>query len=300
MLGGLTDAEILGGLPDFVSLPGMLKSSAHEEGGRRFLYLEASNEDPDHQGEIVLQKALVESSDYFLRHGNIDLSHYTIIGPKLGIPNHLSYEIGRPAEVRAKGSTTFVKAELFTGSSPMASNANLVWDSITKQSPPMRWYPSVGGAVLAKSVRLAPNGDKVGVIDRVRWNNIALDRTPVSKTVQEVSQAPIGSFAKAYGGFVMAKTLTAGYGTDSATLAGGGALREQSLMGAPGRDAIHYFDFRDRIAGAMRTGQVGEKPRAADLLTFATKNYGLSHSDAGEYVERFMRDLATGLKRKAS
>lgn len=294
-----TDAEILGDIPDFLSLPGMLKSSAHESGGRRYLYLEASNEDADHQGEIVLQKALVDSADYFLRHGNIDISHYTIIGAKLGIPDHMSYEIGRPSEVRTAGASTFVKCELFQGESPMAKTANTVWDSITKQTPPMRWYPSVGGAVLAKSVRLDPqSGDKIGVIDRVRWNNIALDRTPVSKTVSQVSQVPIGTFAKAFGGFVVTKSLSAGYGTDSAALSGGGALRTQSLMGGSSRDGIHYFEFRDRIAGAMRSGAVGKNPKSADILAFASREYGLSEGKAGEFVERFMGDLRQGVKGK--
>lgn len=293
-----TDAEILGAVPDFVSIPTMLKSTPREEGGERILYVEASNEDVDHQKEVVLQKALVESAPYYLRHGNIDLSHFSLLGPKSGIPNYMEYEIGRPVDVRVEGSRTFVKAQLYKGESAMARNANMVWDSLTKQSPPMAWYASVGGAVLNKSIKVDPvTQERVAVISSVRWNNLALDRCPVNKTVSEVSLAPIGTFAKSLGGFVIAKALEAGYGTDSAALVGGSALREQSLDGA----IKNYWDFRNKLAAAVRGGKVGANPRIADLAAYAIKEFGLSHDETAEYVERFGRDLKAGLeKRKAS
>lgn len=292
----MEDASLLAAVPDYISVGGLLKATPVEESGRRILYFEASNEDVDHQNEVVLQKALAESSDYYLRHGNIDLSHFSILGPKSGIPNYMEYEIGKPAAVQVNGKRTFVKAELYQGDSPMARNANMVWDSLTKQSPPSRWYPSVGGAVLAKSVKLDPvTGDKVAVIERVRWNNTALDRCPVNKSVPEVSTAPVGVFAKALGGFVMTKTLTAGYGADSAALAGGEALRVQSLQGV-----VHsYFDFRNKLADALRKRGIGNDPGARELVEFSAKEFGLSHGDAAEWVERFMRDLKISLNKRS-
>lgn len=209
----LNDAQLLAAVPEYVAFGGMLKASPMTEGDERILYLEASNEDVDHQGEIVMQKALSDSADYYLRHGNVDLSHYSLLGPKSGIPDFMSYEVGKPIAVRVDGRRTFVKAQLYRGDSPMAKNANMVWDSITKQSPPSRWYPSVGGAVLAKSIKIDPKTrERVAVIEKVRWNNIALDRCPVNKTVPEVSTAPVGVFAKSLGGFVLSKALEAGYG----------------------------------------------------------------------------------------
>jgi len=145
----MNDAAMLAEIPEYITLgSAFLKAVPAEEAGERFLYMEASNEDPDHQHEVVLQKALEDSASYFLRHGNIDLSHYTLLGPKAGIANHYEYEIGKPVDVRVQGDRTFVKAQLYKGDSAMARNANMVWDSLTKQSPPARWYPSVGGAVL--------------------------------------------------------------------------------------------------------------------------------------------------------
>lgn len=293
----LDDESLLASVPEFISVGGLLKASPMEDGGGRFVFFEASNEDVDHQNEVVLQKALENSADYYLRHGNIDLSHFSILGPKSGIPNYMEYEIGKPVAVRIDGKRTFVKAELYKGDSAMARNANMVWDSLTKQSPPMRWYPSVGGSVLAKSVKIDPvTKNKVAVIEKVRWNNTALDRCPVNRTVPEVSMAPVGVFAKSLGGFVMSKALEAGYGTDVASLTGGAALGMQSLdAGGPS----NYFDFRNRIADALRSRAAGNNPGIKELVEYSANKFGLSHADAAEWVERFMRDLKTGLNKRS-
>ena len=283
----LHDADLLAAIPDHISLGSMLKATPSEEGGERILYIEASNEDVDHQNEVVLQKALAESAGYFLRHGNIDLSHYTILGPKSGIPNFMEYEIGKPVDVSINGRQTFVKAQLYQGESPMAKNANMVWDSLTRQSPPSRWYPSVGGSVLEKSVKLDPKtGDKIAVVSAVRWNNIALDRCPVNRTVPEVSTVPVGVFAKSLGGFVIAKALEASYATDAAGKVGGAAFGAQSLD-----QGVHsYFDFRHRISDALLKKRA--KASGRDITTYAMNQLGLSADEAAEWVERFLRDLS--------
>lgn len=290
----LDDAALLAAVPDYFQVGGLLKATPSQEGDRRIIYFEASNEDVDHQGEVVLQKALEDSSAHYLRHGNIDLSHFTMLGPKMGLANYHDYEIGRPIEVRVDGRKTFVKAELYKGESPMAKNATMVWDSMTKQSPAARWYPSVGGAVLAKSVKIDPvTKNKIAVVEKVRWANTALDRQPVNKTVAEASAAPVGVFAKSLGGFVMSKMLTAGYGTDSAGLEGGAALRKQSLD----RRVANYWDFREAMAGALKSGRVKEMS-AGGMSSYGAKEFGLSQDEAAEYVERFMRDLKNGLKKR--
>ena len=282
----MNDAAMLAEIPEYITLgSAFLKATPAEEAGERFLFMEASNEDPDHQHEVVLQKALEDSASYFLRHGNIDLSHYTLLGPKAGIANHYEYEIGKPVDVRVQGDRTFVKAQLYKGDSAMARNANMVWDSLTKQSPPARWYPSVGGAVLAKSVRIDPDTKaKVGVVERVRWSNIALDRMPVNKTVPEISTLPVGTFAKSLGGFVIAKALDAGTATDVAALTGGGALGKQSLD----RTIHSYWDFREVLSGALRRGRVQPKPAALQRYALSL---GLDPDAAAEFVERFFHDM---------
>lgn len=294
----MCDDAMLCAVPEFISLGGLLKATPSVEGEDRVLYFEASNEDLDHQNEIILQKALAESADYYLRHGNIDLSHYSILGPKSGVSNFMEYEIGKPVDVRMEGARTFVKSLLYRGDSPMARNANMVWDSLTKQSPPSRWYPSVGGSVLGKSIKLDPEtGAKVAVIDKVRWNNVALDRCPVNKTVPEVSTTAEGVFAKSLDGFVL-KALEASYSTNVAGLTGGGALGKQSLdktikQTIPGG----YWDFRERMAGDIKTGRI-KSMNARGLVSHATGEYGVDASTAAEWVEAFLRDLHTNLKRK--
>lgn len=274
----LSDAEILDRAPDFLSIGALLKATPHAEGARRFLYLEASNEGRDQQAEVVMAKALAESAAFYERYGNIDLDHYTQIGAKLGIPDYPTYEIGVPVEVKQRGPATFVKCELYAAagakvSTPMLAKANMVWDSITALRPPQRWYPSVGGAVLHKSISVAANGERTVMIDKVRWINIGLSKTPVNQHVPEAAAIPHDIFLKSWGqaGLAM-KTLTAGYGTDSLTMTGGAALRKESLDGSrgSGRDGIKsYFEFREKLAGAMRTLAVGPDPSVASLVAYA-------------------------------
>lgn len=289
----LHDADLLAAIPDYISLGSMLKATPSEEGGERILYIEASNEDVDHQNEVVLQKALADSAGYFLRHGNIDLSHYTILGPKSGISNFMEYEIGKPVDVSITGRQTFVKAQLYQGESPMAKNANMVWDSLTRQSPPSRWYPSVGGSVLEKSVKLDPKtGDKIAVVSAVRWNNIALDRCPVNRTVPEVSTVPVGVFAKSLGGFVIAKALEASYATDAVGKVGGAAFGTQSLD----QDVRNYFDFRVRMHRAIKDSPAPWPSR--DIRTYAERKFGLPSDEADQWTKRLLREMALDLNER--
>lgn len=302
----MNDAELLAAVPEHIGLGCFLKATPSQDGEKRILYMEASHEGgADYQNEVVLQKALSDSSDYFMRHGNVDLEHYSLLGPTKGIPDYMTYEIGTPSEVSMAGKTTFVKAMLYQGESPMAKNANMVWDSLVRQKPPSRWYPSVGGSVLAKSVRIDPDTQmRTAVIEKVRWNNIGLTRTPVNRTVPEVSTKPMGGFAKSLelpigyfmkslDGFVL-KTLTAGYGTDSATLAGGSSFREQSLWGTP----ANYWEFREHIAKSIRDGKVGPRPGARELVDYAMQTFKMPAADASEHVEHFLHDLHSGLNKR--
>lgn len=292
---GPSDQELLSGIPDFLSISQMFKATPAQEGGERFVYLEASNEALDQQNEVVLAKALSDSSDYFLKFGNLDLDHYSQIGARLGIPNPELYEIGRPIDVRVKNGQTFVKGQIYKGAGPVAEKANQFWSSLTEISPPMRWYPSVAGKVLDRGVDLdAKTGLRKAVIKAVRWGNIGFSKSPVNSQLPTVSTVPFGALCKSFGpgGFDFAKALEAGYGTDSASLSGGAALRAQSLQGSP----HSYFDFRERMSKSMLDGKCGKNPGARELVAHATKEFGLPEDEAAEHVERFMRDIQSGLK----
>jgi hypothetical protein len=286
---------------DFISLSGIFcKAIPTEEAGQRVLYLEASNETKDHQNEKILQSALADSKDFFLRHGNIDISHFTMIGLKHNIPNYLEYEIGKPREVGFQTGKTFVKAELYQGanggSSAQARNADMVWDSLTKQQPPMSWFPSVGGGILDRGPGIDPQTkSRVMLVKKVRWCNIGLDRTPVNMTVPEVSLAPVGTFMKGMAALgTFSKTLTTGYGTDSAQLAGGAALRKQSLYGVP----TNYFDFRDRLSKHLMDSR-SQNLGAHELIDHSINVLQLDPASSTQWVERFMRDLHTSLTHRS-
>lgn len=299
-----TDEQLLAGIPQYLSIGNMLKATPQMDGGQRIVYFEASNEGLDQQNEVIAAKALAESAEYFKRYGNIDIDHYTLIGKpdpargRPGIPGAELYEIGRPVDVRQDGKTTFVKAQIYSGTGPAADNANLFWSSITELNPPQRWYPSVGGAVLEKSVEIDPATKlRKALVTRVRWNNIGVSKTPVNQHVGTCATIPLGAFAKSWttAGLDFAKALEAGYGTDSLDLAGGAALRQQSLDGV-----VHsYFDFRDKIAGKMRSGSAGKNPGARELVEFAAKQFSIPLDQAAEWVERFMRDLKIGLNKRS-
>lgn len=298
-MAGMDDHDLLASCPQYLSIGAMLKATPHQEGGRRLIYIEASNEALDQQNEVVMQKALRESADWYLKYGNLDIDHFTLIGAKAGIPDYTMYEIGRPIDVKFEGSKTLVKGEIYSGSGPAAERANQFWSSLTEINPPANWFPSVGGAVLEKAIEIDP-GTKMrkAMVKKVRWSNIGFSKTPVNQTVPTVATVPFGALAKSWGagGLDFAKALEAGYGTDSATLSGGAALREQSLHGTP----ISYFDFRNKLANAMLKGEVGKNPGARELVDHCAKNFGLSLGEASEYVERFYRDLKTGLNKKRS
>lgn len=280
---------------EYLSFPDFFKATPAEESGGRFVFLEASNEARDYQGEVVLAKALEESADYFRRYGNLDLDHKTQIGAKQGLADPYLYEIGRPVDVKCKDGTTWVKGSIYQGDTPVAEHANKFWDSLTKLSPPKRWFPSVGGAVLDKGPEFDPTTRTNNtVVKRVRWTNVGFSATPVNPAVPEVSTVPFGALAKSWtaAGLNLTKALEAGYGTDAAALSGGAALRGQSLD----RQVQSYWDFRDGIAKAIRARAI--KGTAASITDHAHRTWGLDRSRAAEWAERFHADLKDGLQQR--
>ena len=278
-------------IPEFISITGLLKARPNEQDGQRFLYMEVSNERMDQQGEKILSKALEESAPLFKLHGNIDIDHATQLRERGGFRDWMHYEIGRPVEVKIDGPRTLVKAQLYQGETELARNANFVWESLTKLNPPARWYPSVGGEVLEKSMEFDPDTQsKVAVIKKVRWTNVGLSRTPVNQHVPTAQTIAFSALVKCWqpAGLNLGKALEASYGTDSAQLTGGAALRKQSLD----THVQSYWDFRDRLAHDIRRKKVKVHPSGyQSLLNHATRAYRLNKDDASEYLERFVHDL---------
>jgi hypothetical protein len=296
----LNDEQLLAACPDYISIGSLLKANPVAEGGQRIVYFEASNEGLDQQDEVIAAKALADSSEYYLRYGNVDIDHFSMIGAKAGIPDYPMYEIGRPVDVRQTGKTTFVKAEIYSGSGPAAERANQFWSSITEINPPARWYPSVGGAVLEKSLVIDPaSKQRKTIVKKVRWTNIGVSKTPVNQHVANCATMPVGAFAKCFsaasGGFDITKALEASYSTDVSTLTGGGALGRQSLDGSP----RNYHDTRHRVSEALLTGKI-KQPSMKQIMGYAQTQFGMSLDESAEFCERFLRDIHTNLKRSKS
>lgn len=294
----MTDDDLLATIPEFMSISTLMKARAAVEDGERIIYVEASREKTDQQNEIVLSKALKESADHFLKFGVLDLDHKSMpsVAKMYGIDNPDEWAVGQPMDVRFDGDVTLVKAKLYSGDTPLAHRANIVWDGLTKLNPPVRYYASVGGAVLGREVRTDPKTrERVAVITKTRWNNLALSLQPVNQHLSSATTMPVGTFAKSLGGYVITKGLEAGYGSDAATLSGGAALRTQSLD----HTIQSYFDFRNKLSGQIRSGEAGKNPGARKLVEFAAKKFSLPLDQAAEWCERFMRDLKNGLNKRS-
>jgi hypothetical protein len=278
-----------------------LKARPAQDGERRYLYCEASNEALDQEGEVVRQKALRDATPFFLSNGNVDIEHKSILPPQVtGAENPREWEIGRPVDVRFGGTETFVKAELYAKN----PKADWFWSTIAVQEPPMPWFPSVGGIPLARETKVDPHtGTARVIITKAKWFNLAFAREPQNLAVAAAQIIPIGAFLKALAFAngtrcclgpdcspeTTCKAVTAGYGTDSATLTGGAALRRQSIQGG----VLHLWDSHlAKYVHALGTDACphSRAPQTTDTLHdhFSTCA-GLAPADAAAATTRLLR-----------
>lgn len=285
---------------EFLCVTELLKATPREEGGARLVYIEASNEARDFQGEVVLSKALADSAPYFASYGNLDIDHFTIpsVASRAGIHEPQLWEIGQPIEARVRDGRTFVKGEIYRGDGPLAAKANEFWHSVTELDPPRRWYPSVGGSVLGRKQGQDPlTKAATTFIESVRWTNIGFSRTPVNPAVPTVKTVPFGALSKSWGeqGFDLCKALEAGHHASPEGLSGGGALRTQSLQGVRSKGrASSFFSFRERVAGDLRKGLCGQS--RGDIAEHAVRHLGLSIATATDWAGRFLSDLSDEIR----
>ena len=310
------DQALLKQVPDEIIVGlSFFKATPHEEGGRRYIYCEASNQNTDLQSEQILTKALAQSSDYFLKFGNIDIDHLTKIGHQHGISNPYYYEIGQPVEVRCAEPRTFVKGEILQG--PTAEMANHFWHSLTEMRPAQRWYPSVAGGVVEKAIVYdAKTNSRRGVIKAVRWNNLAFSKEPVNHTVAAATLDPPAIFQKSFTAEEFAKSflgsaractcttcegkcakgLAAGYGTSLPDLTGGAALRKESLD--PESQYLWMAQkVLTRIGKATACDHLKGDLSHVGLVEHLERCEGLPLPTAQVYVRRLLRDVASRIRR---
>lgn len=252
---------------DRIYLEMFLKSMELDGLGNPIIVVEASNENLDQQDQKVLQRALLDSRDYFMRNGVISYDHRHLRRDASDPDwNPEKYIIGEPIAVEAKGTRTFVKARLFQ-SNP------IVKEIISKLKDGAKYLKaSVGGMrpVVENAFDSKLKRPMEHVVS-VLWNELAITPKPVNDTLSPVS---LSSAA-----FV--KSLSMGYTTDSACATGGAALGLQSLEGAHRRrkEAIHVL-LTGIAVGDVKTPEAG-----IELLA----NHGVEDSkEASDILEEIV------------
>ena len=198
-----------------------------EEDGRWIVYLEASNELKDQDGETVDMDALRKAADYYLSHGVISWDH------KHKLTHDPGFIIGEPLEVKfTDDRKTLIKGFLYK----FNEIAGKVWKNI--RSGAKKLGSSIGGGILAKSE---------DQIRKVIWDETAITHKPINDgTMGNVRMVPFAAFTKALGckGICggsytcsnckleeFGKALMAGGGVDAGSFTGGRALTHESLQG---------------------------------------------------------------------
>ena len=259
--------------------------------GNYLFEVEASNENLDLQNQIVLQNALMESKEEFLKGGVISYNHLHKRKDEQGnVIADDSMIIGEPVDVLfdEKTKKTIVKGKLYATNEKAKDIIKMLKAGST------RVRASVGG-IFPKVIKNVKTG--VEKITHVLWNDLALTTMPVNNTVgyavfaksmtatQFVESLPIE----------IKKSLCAGYNTDSATTTGGQALIPEDTntktidatetaqtLKANTPDA----DIQEAVAGLvemLNRGRVNGKQDAADYL--------VAHGVAKEKTREIIAEL---------
>lgn len=243
---GMTSDGTSAGLS--LDMSDFLKARPVEDGVARYLYIEPSIPGWDQEKEKILKSALWWSVDHFIAKGNLDIEHLTAIGHRIpNIKNPYEWEVGVPLEARESPDGIFVKGSIAHDD---GGKADFFWHSLTVRKPAQRWFPSVYGEP-KEARKVFHEGEHRTVITKALWRGIGFAKEPMNLAVQAVTTTPFGAFAKSVLAAAsmrtctgdhceceaaIAKTVTTGMGTpgggtDVAQLAGGAALRRQSIDG---------------------------------------------------------------------
>jgi|SRR5215469_230115 len=178
--------------PICISLNAIVKARASTN-GRRLAEVEASNESIDLEGDVILQRALLDSAAAFIARGHIDIDHLSEIGYRIGISNPEAFIIGRPLEVKNLGAgRTGVLCEIkrsADGFVDISKNRyDAFWESLSSD-PPVMWRASVYGM---------PYDDMVSdcrtekceipaqryLVRGMDWRSLAMTRKPINNAIK--------------------------------------------------------------------------------------------------------------------
>lgn len=165
-----------------LDIPVVIKATGTDE--NRTIEVEASCEKEDSEGDIILQKALLDSAGSFIASGHFDIDHKSehVVAHKLGITNPEYYIVGYPGEVIDMGEgRTGVRGTILRNSNgefdPRKYLYDYFWASL-RTNPPVRWRASVFG----KAVKVQHDKSKAAkdIITELEWKSLAFTRKPIN------------------------------------------------------------------------------------------------------------------------
>jgi len=148
------------------------------KGGKRMVAVEASCEAKDSEGDIILQKALLDSAASFIRSGDLDIDHLSKIGDRVGAKDPMpSYIVGEPTEVNdIGGGRTEVIGFLY----PENPKSDWLWSKL--QSEPDRWRSSIYG--FPTDMDEGTGGASRYLVKAMDWTSLAFTRNPVNDAIK--------------------------------------------------------------------------------------------------------------------
>lgn len=180
-----------------IELPCLIKALPEEANdGRRLVQVQASSEDLDLEGDVILQRALLDSADSFVKTGHLDIDHISEIGDRLGISNPTSYIVGRPTEVKDLGAgRTAVVGEIRRSvdgtHDPEKNRYDSFWDSL-HSAPPVHWRASIYGFPIKGQVedcrKTACDVATRFLVKGIDWRSLAFTRNPVNDSLRGYAQ----------------------------------------------------------------------------------------------------------------
>lgn len=229
-----------------------------DEYGNFIFEVEASNENLDLQKQVILQRALLDSSAHFLKNGVISFDHlHKRRGQNGEVISDPTMIIGEPLEVKADGKKTIVVGKLYKSSDIAQNLIQKLKDGSS------RIKASVGG-VFPKVIKDVKSGTEK--IISVLWNDLALTCSPVNSTVSPAY------FAKSYSPDEFVKALTAGSGTEHADFTGGRATIPENVETYTHNVTetnAGYEELKDKIRAllaAIKTGEIQGRENAIKFL----------------------------------
>lgn len=176
-----------------ISIPAVIKARP-DSSGRRIVEVEASSQEVDSEGDVILQSALMASAQDFVATGCLDIDHLSELGYQMGIPDPASYVVGRPLEVKdIGGGRTSVVGELRRAvdgtHDPLRHKYDDLWDSL-QSNPAVPWYSSIYGFPLpgmmdnCADTKSCEYGAKRFLIRGINWRSLAFTRRPVNQSLR--------------------------------------------------------------------------------------------------------------------